>query len=82
MADISGSGGFGSRQNRIDPSLGIFIGTKPPVTKASGFTAVRNLEGYLQGKDEGEVEGLVDMIGVMGAGSGGETGFIGGGKTN
>jgi hypothetical protein len=24
------------------------------------------LQGYLQGKDEGKVEGLVDMMGVMG----------------
>jgi hypothetical protein len=45
-----------------------FIGTEPQATNAPGFTAVRNLEGYLQDKDEGEVEGLVDRMGVMGIG--------------
>jgi hypothetical protein len=77
-SDASGSGGFGSRQTRISPSLGSFIDTEPQATKASCFTAVRNLEGYLQGKDEGEVEGLVDRIGVMGIG--GESGFVDWGK--
>jgi hypothetical protein len=77
--DASGSGGFGIRQTRIVPSLGSFIGTKPQATKASGFTAVRNLEGYLQGKDEGKVDGLVERMGVMGIG--GESGFIYGGET-
>jgi hypothetical protein len=47
---------------------------KPQASKASGFTAVRNLEGYLQGKDESEVEGLVDRMGI-----GGESGFVDGG---
>jgi hypothetical protein len=41
---------------------------KPQASKDSGFTAVRNLEGYLQGKDESEVEFLVDRMGVMGIG--------------
>jgi hypothetical protein len=51
---------------------------KSQASKASGFTAVRNLEGYLQGKDESEVEGLVDRMGVMGIG--GESGFVDGGN--
>jgi hypothetical protein len=50
---------------------------KPQALKASGFTAARNLEGYLQGKDESEVEGLVDRMGVVGIG--GESGFVDGG---
>jgi hypothetical protein len=49
-------------------------------TKVSGITAVCNLEGYLQGKDESEVEGLVDRMEVMGIG--GESGFVDGGNTN
>jgi hypothetical protein len=75
--DVSDIGGFGSRQTQIAPSLGSFIGTRPQATKASCFTTVRKLEGYLQVKDEGEVEGLVDRMGVMGIG--GESGFVGGG---
>jgi hypothetical protein len=78
-SDASGSGGFGSRQTRISLSLGSFIGTELQATKASRFTALSNLEGYLQGNDEGEVEGLVDRMGVMGIG--GESGFVGGGET-
>jgi hypothetical protein len=50
---------------------------KPQASKASGFTAVRYLEGYLQVKDESEVEGLVDRMGVMGIV--GESGFTDGG---
>jgi hypothetical protein len=49
----------------ISSPRGSFIGMKPQASKASGFSAVRNLEGYLQGKDESEVEGLVDRMGVM-----------------
>jgi hypothetical protein len=55
---------------------GSFIGMKPQASKASGFSAVRNLEGYLQGKDESEVEVLVQD---GSDGIGGESGFIGGG---
>jgi hypothetical protein len=49
----------------ISSPRGSFIGMNPQASKASGFSAVRNLEGYLQGKDESEVEGLVDRMGVM-----------------
>jgi hypothetical protein len=76
-SDASGSGGFGIHQTRIAPSLGSFIGTKPQAKKASGFTAIHNLEGFLQGTDEGEVDGLVDRMGVMGFG--GESDFVDGG---
>jgi hypothetical protein len=73
--DESGSGGFGSRQTRDAPSLGSLVGYKPQAKSA--FTAVRKLEGYLQGKDDGDVEGLMDRMGMMGVG--GESGFVGGG---
>jgi hypothetical protein len=55
MSDASDSGGFEGRQTRVDPFLGSLVGTKPPAMNASAFTVVRNLEGYLQGKDDGDV---------------------------
>jgi hypothetical protein len=64
-ADASGSGGFGSRQNRIAFSLGILLARSLRSRRLQASQPVIYLEGYLQGKDEGDVEGLVDRVGVM-----------------
>jgi hypothetical protein len=69
-----------NRLPRDGASLGSLgrVGSKPTAASASAFTAVRNLEGFLQGKEESDVKGLVDRMGVMRGR--GESGFVSGGE--